>query len=624
MKMDVYLGGAKVKINPKNFIGKGREADVYDIGNNLALKLFKEPDHIDNCNNVLEQKMTLVRLAEHQNKLREFPKNLPKNVIVPQNLATDRTGQKIVGYTMNFLQNAEMMFRYAQKSFRQNGIGNDEALDVLKNLYQTVEGVHNQKVVIGDFNDMNVLVKDREAYLIDADSFQFKTFICKMFTTKFVDPLLCDPKLGALNLIKPHNIQSDWYAYAVMMMQAFLFVGPYGGVYRPKDKNKQLVVDARPLRRITIFDKEVIYPKTAIPYTVLSDDLLQYFHLLFEKDQRTVFPKKILENIKWVECPKCKTEHARGVCPVCHHGVVPLVKEAIEIRGTVTVNRLFRGKGLIVCSYFAKDKLSWLYYENKKLYREDGRLVLEGELNPKMRFRIQGENTLVAQNGLLIKIDAKKNISKYAVGSYGTVPVYDANMENFFWINNGQLMRSAEVGPEYVGDILEKQTFFWVGNEFGFGFYRAGNLNVAFIFNTKTGRINDEIKIPQILGQLLDATVVFTDKLFWFFYVAREGTELINRCVVIDRQGNILGQSFAKSGDGSWLGTLRGKFALGNMLFVATDEGLVRVEINNGQIVVVKKFPDTEPFMNGDCQLYAGAGGLYVVEAREIRVIKMT
>ena len=55
-----------------------------------------------------------------------------------------------------------------------------------------------------------------------------------------------------------------------MLMQCLLFVGPYGGVYRPKDPAHR-VREARPVHRMTIFHPEVQYPKPAIPYGTLPE-----------------------------------------------------------------------------------------------------------------------------------------------------------------------------------------------------------------------------------------------------------------------------------------------------------------------------------------------------------------
>ena len=146
-------------------------------------------------------------------------------------------------------------------------------LQIFKDLHGTVMGIHGKQVVIGDFNDLNVLVKGTEAYMVDADSFQFGRFPCRVFTARFVDPLLCDPKSHSPMLVKPHNSESDWYAYAVMLMQCLLYVDPYGGVYIPKDRAKKIPHPQRPLKRVTIFNPEVRYPKPAVHYNVLPDDL---------------------------------------------------------------------------------------------------------------------------------------------------------------------------------------------------------------------------------------------------------------------------------------------------------------------------------------------------------------
>ena len=71
--MDVYLRGKRIKLDPARSIGKGGEADVFDLGGGRALKLFKSPDHPDYQGLPQEQKAAEERIAIHQNKLRAFP-----------------------------------------------------------------------------------------------------------------------------------------------------------------------------------------------------------------------------------------------------------------------------------------------------------------------------------------------------------------------------------------------------------------------------------------------------------------------------------------------------------------------------------------------------------------------
>src|SRR3989338_7033947 len=249
--MDVYLKGKRIRLTPNMLVGQGGEADIYNIGNGQVLKVYKPPTHPDFAGMPELQKAASARLNEHQKKLRQFPRGLPDTVITPQELVTDKTGATIVGYTMRFIDQAEVLARLNERSFRSqvpSQITKERVID----LHHTVSKVHKLGVVIADFNDLNALMKGDKVYLVDADSMQFGPYFSLLYTEKFVDPLLCDANAVRPILITPHNTDSDWYAYAVMLMEAFLMVDPYGGVYRPKGK-PTIVHTSRPLKRITVF-----------------------------------------------------------------------------------------------------------------------------------------------------------------------------------------------------------------------------------------------------------------------------------------------------------------------------------------------------------------------------------
>ena len=151
--MDVYLSGRRVRVDDTMFIGKGGEADVYDIGNNTALKIFKGPKHADLTGLPHEQQAAKERLEIHQKKLPQFPKGLPANVVVPKDLASDRAQKRVVGYSMNFLKGAEVLLMYADPQWRASGVSADTVVTVLRELARTVHELHQAGIVIGDFND---------------------------------------------------------------------------------------------------------------------------------------------------------------------------------------------------------------------------------------------------------------------------------------------------------------------------------------------------------------------------------------------------------------------------------------------------------------------------------------
>jgi len=151
------------------------------------------------------------RLALHQQKLMQFPQSLPERVIAPQGLVMNQSGRRILGYTMPLLTNAEVLLRYCDRRRRvgdhrqvQQAVTTQSIVDLFLDLHETVAKLHFADVVIGDFNDLNILVQGTQAFLIDADSFQFGSFPCSVFTARFVDPLLCDPQETQPMLGRPY------------------------------------------------------------------------------------------------------------------------------------------------------------------------------------------------------------------------------------------------------------------------------------------------------------------------------------------------------------------------------------------------------------------------------------
>lgn len=615
--VDVIVQGKRHRLDPASAIGKGGEADVYDVGG-AALKLFKAPDHPDFVGQPEMQKVARLRIDEHQQKLRDFPRNLPPRVITPEALATDAKG-RIVGYRMRFLRGAEVLMRYGQRSFRQ-GVPTMDALAVLRDLHGTVKKIHDAKVVIGDFNDLNVLVSGSEAYVIDADSMQFGRFACTVFTARFVDPLKCDPAADSPSLILHHDEMSDWYAFNVMVMQTLLFVDPYGGVYKPKDPKKLVLHNARPLKRLTVFHPEVKYPRPAVPYKVLPDELLQHFHQTFEKDARREFPLPLLEQMRWTNCTACGTEHARAKCPECATAAPASIKEVVVVRGTVKATRLYRGRGTVLRATVDGKTLRHLLHENGAFRREDGSVLFKGDLDPLLRIRLQGEATWIGKGNEAVRIAPNASPFKIHTDTLGNVPVYDVNADHAYWTKNDVLWRDDPLGQERVGDVLSGQTMIWAGPAFGFGFYRAGALSVGFVFNAKSRGINDRVKLPPMRGKLIDASCTFTKDRVWLFVSVQEGARTVNRCAVIKADGSVEAEAEAEAGDGTWLGHIRGGAALEGtrILLTPTDDGVVRVEADQGRIAVTKTYPDTEAFVDAGTKLLPAPDGLYAIRRSEI------
>jgi H/ACA ribonucleoprotein complex subunit 3 len=215
-----------------------------------------------------------------------------------------------------------------------------------------------------------------------------------------------------------------------MVFQCFLYVHPYGGIYKPKDKSKKIKHDLRPLHRITVFNKEVGYPKPARPYDFFSDEILQHFFQTFEKDERGEFPFRLIEGMAWK-----RPDHAPAQAAVI---------SVITVRGNVTAEKTFTTKGSILKAVMQNDKLRYLYHENETYYREDKQKVCSGKIERGARFGIRGEKTIIGKKDKVVCLDKTGKPEIFPTSKFENVPSFDANGDSVFWIQDGELRKELE------------------------------------------------------------------------------------------------------------------------------------------------------------------------------------
>ena len=315
MSRTAWIDDRRVSLAPAALIGQGGEAEVYDLGDGRALKWWKPPDHPDYDGLPDAQAAARARLAERPAKLRALPGSLPAAVVAPCGLAlAGKRSRDAVGYLMPRVA-GDPLHAYGEPRWRrEHPVSGDDAVAALLALHDAIAALHRAGVVIGDCNDLNVLVEGRRVHLIDVDSYQLGGFPCPMYSERFVDPRLCDT---ALVPARPHDEASDWYAFAVMAFRTLLGVGPWGGVHQPADPARRCPPGARALRRLSVYAADVVYPRAARPLAILPDELADTFRAIFERDQRGAFPRLALERLRLRRCGSCGEEHARTRCPVC-------------------------------------------------------------------------------------------------------------------------------------------------------------------------------------------------------------------------------------------------------------------------------------------------------------------
>jgi len=627
--MELFLEQKKVRVTDADLLGEGGEARVYRH-HDLALKVFHRVD------------------AAKAQKLEKFPRGLPSAVVGPVGLLWNAKGE-LAGYAMPAVKGAEEFARLSQRRWREGAVSNTSVQQLFANLAGVLGDVHRAGVVVGDFNDGNVLFRGEQPFLIDADSMQFAGLPCSVGHERFLDPRLYGVDLAAAPRFEPG---SDWYAWSVLLFSSLLYVHPFGGIHKKH---------GTPLRRaearVSVLRKDVAYPRHAVHFGVLPDEALAWFEAVFEKDERSPAPPQVL-GLKWSTCA-CGVSHARAVCPECQTLGPASVRQAIRSQGRCTARTVFRTTGRILAAAM-RGGLRYVYEEGGVVRREDGtpvavhpesaertavhpesaertavhpesaeRTAVHPERSRGMshlsateparagtRFFIAGASTWIADaTGAVTRTENGRAVERTSTGLRNTVPVFAASSSVAYRTEADWLVD--EVTGSRIGQILEGQTWMWAGERLGFGFYRAGNFTAGFL--TTPGRAGlREVKLPHLKGRLVEADAVFDEahvllscvlevdgrETTFLFLFAADGT------LVADASGPRSERMFANA---------HGRALLHGRVVAATDEGLLSLKVDGGRLVEGTLFADTEPFVSAGDELYPQPdGSLYAVGTREV------
>jgi hypothetical protein len=577
MNRTAWIDGMRVTLTPAALLGQGGEAEVYDLGDGRVLKWWKPADHPDYDGMPEAQAAARRRLDEHPAKLRALPGRLPAAVVAPCGFAlAGKRSAQVVGYLMPKVTGVPLHSFGEPKWRRDHPIDGDTVVGALLALHDAITALHATGVVIGDCNDLNVLVDGRRVHLIDVDSYQFGGFTCPMFSERFVDPRLCDPQ--QLVPVRPHDPASDWFAFAVMALRSLLGVGPWGGVHQPADPADRCPPLLRALRRLSIFAAEILYPRAARPLAILPDELTGVFRGVFDRDQRGVFPRTALERLRLRACSTCGDEHGRVRCPACQTtahlppaivhgrlrwttiGVAEVATATYEVRGADSATR--------------------------------GRVWLDaGAL-----WRPSRADRVFARS--------------------------EASAETTLRRGNPFSGRMTRIGAERIGGVLAGQTRAWCGARLGVGFYRAAGYAVGFVFRPDRGVLDDRVALPRIRGQLVDAHATIGDDRAWLWLTCVDAGRLVTTCVVIDASAQVL--ATATLADTSWIAGVGGACAAGPHLFVPTDEGLARIEIVQGVITQTRTFAETAAMVGPGDRLALSPGGIDAIRRRDAIRMQLT
>lgn len=584
--MKAIVGGKTVELTDADVLGVGGEACVYRHGA-LAVKIYHPP--------VDEKKLA---------KVQSFPSPVPDELVAPLELVTDAHG-KSIGFTMPAIPAAEPVLRLTQRRWREGAVSNQQVAALFARLHDAVTRVHAAGIVCGDLNDANVLFRDDAVWLIDADSVQFGKHLCVVAHERYLDPRLYGRDLTRGPAF---DASTDWYAFAVMLFTSLTYVHPYGGTHA-----QYPTLLRRAEARHSVMRPDVTYPKAAVPFGILPDDLLHWFAQAFDHGRREAMPAGLLA-MRFTKCA-CGQEHARTRCPACSALGLAAQRDAVVVRGRCTARQVFRTRGRVLAAV-VQGGLKYLYEEDGVVRREDRTRVMEEAAAPGMRFAIQGDSTWIGAGSQLVRVHAEALAERTATGTFENEPAFDAWSGGCYRLENEWLMDAA-TGTR-AGKLIPGQSWFRVGERLGFGFWRAGRHVHHVLFRTDRPGLCD-VNLPRLDGRLTDAVCYFDDDHVLFVRTVVDRGVLARAMDLVHRDGRVLASVTGGPDGARMLASAHGKALLGGRVLCATDQGLLALKAEAGTFVEGTLFADTEPFVQSGATLLPGPGGsVWVVTTKEI------
>jgi hypothetical protein len=271
-KVKVGGRGAAVTITDKHYLAAGGEASIYVLSD-TAYKIYHDP-----------KKML------PPPKIKELGLIKNPQVVIPQDVLFDATTGNPIGYITKFVEKAEPLLKLFNKSYKtDNHIDPQMIADLVKTMQQTVTDVHSAKCLIVDFNELNVLVnigKKLVPWFIDTDSYATPNYKATAIMDSIRDRKRTKFDSKGVMHYDP-NQESDWFSWAVLTFWLYSNIHPYRGShkkYLPKDKQKQMDDG------ISVFHPDVRVPPIVNDFNTIPKRHLDYYKLVFLKDERGVPP----------------------------------------------------------------------------------------------------------------------------------------------------------------------------------------------------------------------------------------------------------------------------------------------------------------------------------------------
>lgn len=357
-----YVGHTRYDEDPKTKIGAGSEGAVYPFPGNSALcvKIFHPPDPGDRAG---------AGIAEYRARkvasICGMGLSLAPQFVLPQKPVCDARGN-VIGFLMRRVPlGFHKLMKLLDPGFRaSNQIYLKEVAEFVARIFEGLTLLHAQKLAVGDVNMGFMLITSAlECAWVDADSWSYPGFPCLATTELFAHPELYSNLRQGQKFVAPQP-HHDRFAITVLATMMLL---PGAHPFRMGSHPSVHSLAERAEKGITIFDKEVTYPKMFARPETLSDELLQ---LLDDRLKRKTNDPLKPEDLRGfaaavIQCKSCNAHYhgSRKHCPACQTKTVIDMTVMVEL----LIQQLFKAPGQLLYAQVQGDALRLVCRVQNKL-----------------------------------------------------------------------------------------------------------------------------------------------------------------------------------------------------------------------------------------------------------------
>lgn len=260
--MKYYIKGGNKTVNLSNydFMASGGEASIYSYGSKVC-KIFHSP-----------QKMI------PELKIQELSNLTKNNIIKPIDILSDQNGMNI-GFTMEKISGVHLCKLFINSIKIKNNISQNDILDILKKMIDTIKHIHKNKCLMVDGNELSYLVNKGIVYFIDVNSYKTISY----------------PPTAIMPTIKDFHSNyfselTDWFSFGIVSFQLFVGMHPFAGVTPKYNKKGIDATIERMKNNITVFNGGKLMPN-ANSLDIIPNNYKEWYRNLFVKGERTPPPE---------------------------------------------------------------------------------------------------------------------------------------------------------------------------------------------------------------------------------------------------------------------------------------------------------------------------------------------